>query len=332
MFVSKCHSRKAFMNQSIRIAFIDPAVSDLASLLGGIRPDIETVLLASSEAATKQIARTLKGRQGIEAIHIVAHGQPGALSFSSGLLSLETVDGCRADLAAIGEALEVDGGLMLWSCNTGYGKRGAAFVEALSRATGAAVAASPELIGAAAHGGTWTLDAPGGGTALPPMTPQGVGNYAGILTTFTTTTGTDNPALSTGNDTVIVTASNQVDATDTLNGLAGTDVIQIGTAAAGTSIDLSAAASDGVKGFVSFEGITFVNTSGTSTATFDAAQFGTGKIANTVAIQSWPRSSGPRLRVVRGRAARSKSATSPRRAQSRRIPGRNRGLRPAPCR
>ena len=48
--------------------------------------------------------------------------------------------------------------------------------------------------------------------------------------------------------------------------------------------DLSGAASDGVDGFINIEGIKFVDTSGTITATFAAAQFGSGKISTTSTI------------------------------------------------
>ncbi len=85
-------------------------------------------------------------------------------------------------------------------------------------------------------------------------------------------------------DRFVLTDSNQVSATDRYDGGAGNDVLQIGTASAGTSIDLSAAASDGVDGFISIEAITFVNTSGTSTATLGSAQLGTGKISNAAVI------------------------------------------------
>jgi hypothetical protein len=55
-------------------------------------------------------------------------------------LSLETIDERRASLAAIGPALAKDGEVLLWSCETGRGARGAAFLAALAQASGASVA------------------------------------------------------------------------------------------------------------------------------------------------------------------------------------------------
>ena len=107
--------------------------------------------------------------------------------------------------------------------------------------------------------------------------------------------GTDTISLtgSTGNESIVGTsqidrfvvgASNQVSAGDRYDGGAGNDVIQVGSTTAAVSVDLSAAASDGVNGFLSVEGITFVNSAGTSTATFNANQFGSGKIASTAIV------------------------------------------------
>jgi hypothetical protein len=67
-------------------------------------------------------------------------------------LSLETIDERRASLAAIGPALAKDGEVLLWSCETGRGARGAAFLAALAQASGASVAAASGRGGAAAPG------------------------------------------------------------------------------------------------------------------------------------------------------------------------------------
>ena len=74
------------------IAFIDRGVDDLATLLQGIRPDVEPILLSNDEPAPRQMARAVQGREGLEAIHVIAHGRPGEVSFGAGALSLETID------------------------------------------------------------------------------------------------------------------------------------------------------------------------------------------------------------------------------------------------
>src|SRR3989337_2533678 len=87
------------------IAFIDRGLSDLPSMLKGLRADVEAVVLDPTRDAMSQIAAALRGRAGLDAIHILAHGQPGEVAFSSGALSLATLDEHADDLAVIGRAL-----------------------------------------------------------------------------------------------------------------------------------------------------------------------------------------------------------------------------------
>src|SRR5438067_191568 len=134
------------------------------------------------------MARALAGTNGLAAIHVIAHGRPGEVSFAAGVLSLDSIETHRASLAAIGRALGADGELLLWSCATGRGCVGAPFVAALERACGAPVAAATGLVGAAAHRASWTVDRVTGAiTALAPLTSAGVVSYPGVLDTGSTT-------------------------------------------------------------------------------------------------------------------------------------------------
>ena len=104
---------------------------------------------------------------------------------------------------------------------------------------------------------------------------------------FTATTGNDNPPLSAGDDIVRVTTTGLIQAADTFQGGDGIDTIIIGTKNASVAIDLSLASSDGTAGFLNFEALAFGNTGngGQSAAvTLSSAQFGTGKISNTLAV------------------------------------------------
>ena len=159
------------------VAFIDPGVSDLDTLLRGLRPEIEAVVLGSERGAAAQIADSLAGRRGLRAIHIIAHGASGEIAFTAGQLSLATISASADDLARIGEALDADGELLLWSCQTGKGVAGERFIAALKNATGASVGAATGLVGAAGLGGSWDLDANFGPTIAAPRRPAGICKY-----------------------------------------------------------------------------------------------------------------------------------------------------------
>src|SRR5262245_1907767 len=71
---------------SREIAFIDSIIPDFEKFLLGIRLGIEAISLSPQRPASAQIAEALRGRTGLDAIHVVAHGKPGEIGFGSGPL------------------------------------------------------------------------------------------------------------------------------------------------------------------------------------------------------------------------------------------------------
>jgi collagen type VII alpha len=141
------HRRSASQGRAVRsaaqeIAFIDPAVFDPHVLLAGLRPGVEPILLNAAEPAPKQMVRTLAGYRNLAAIHVIAHGAPGRVSFAAGGWSAETLADQAEDFAAIGQALDEGGELQLWSCAAGSGAEGEALVARLTEVTGAMVVAA----------------------------------------------------------------------------------------------------------------------------------------------------------------------------------------------
>jgi len=158
------------MARASEILFVDPSVSDLQTVLGNVRPDVRAVVLDGRRPAAQQIAAVLAGHEGLDAVHIIAHGAPGRVSFTAGEWSAATLKGGAEDFADIGRALAADGELRLWSCETASGDAGQTFIETLQEAVGADVSASRSLVGAAALGGAWELS--GRASTSAPMPPE----------------------------------------------------------------------------------------------------------------------------------------------------------------
>ncbi|XHX77678.1 MAG: DUF4347 domain-containing protein [Stenomitos frigidus ULC029] len=137
------------------IAFIDASVPDYQSLLAGIAPDIEVYLLDSSQDAITQITNTLLGRQNITSLHVVSHGETGALGFGSSTFNLNALPQYADQLKTWSTALTNDADILLYGCNIAEGEVGQAFVHMISQLTGADVAASNNLTGQA---GDWNLE------------------------------------------------------------------------------------------------------------------------------------------------------------------------------
>jgi len=132
-----------------RILFIDTAVSDIGVLLGNLQPDAEAVLLDGTRPAPEQMETVMRDRRGLREVHIMAHGEPGEVWFAAGRLSADTLEGHAAALASLGRAL-CGGGVHLWSCRTGRGSEGKAFLAAFSKIVGAPVMAATYLASDAA--------------------------------------------------------------------------------------------------------------------------------------------------------------------------------------
>ncbi len=141
------------------IAFINGNLADLQTLIAGMRPDIDIVVLDPASDGLAQIARALAGQVRLDAIHLLGHGAAGLLELGELTIDAAYLREHADVLAAIGAALGEDGDILVYGCDTGAGGAGADFLQTLAQATGADVAASIDATGAAAAGGDWELEA-----------------------------------------------------------------------------------------------------------------------------------------------------------------------------
>jgi len=164
------------------IVFVEADVADYQLLLDGLPPGAEVHVMDPGLDGLASIAAVLKGRSGIDALHIVSHGSEGAVSLGALQLRHDNLAGHADDLATIRQALQADADILLYGCSVGAGTNGAAFVDALAGATGADVAASTDLTGATALGGNWTLERSSGAIAAGnPLSTLSLASYSGIL-------------------------------------------------------------------------------------------------------------------------------------------------------
>ena len=142
------------------IAFIDTQVEDYQSLIAGVTPGTEVVVLDGNKDAIAQITEILALRTNIDSIHIVSHGAPGSLQLGDVRFSLDDIECDRNSLQQWFSPLTDSIGdtrpnILLYGCCVAAGETGKAFVKRLSELTGARVAASQNLTGSVATGGDW---------------------------------------------------------------------------------------------------------------------------------------------------------------------------------
>ncbi len=141
------------------ILFADPSIAGYEHLIAGLDPSVEVVLIESHRDGLEQIAATLRKRQSIDAIHLIAHGAPATLQLATAHLTLDSMVTVYADaLLAIRQALTPEADFVIYGCNFGAGSLGQVAVTTLSVLTDADIAASDDLTGAAVLGGDWDLE------------------------------------------------------------------------------------------------------------------------------------------------------------------------------
>ncbi len=149
--------------QHSEIVFIAADIDDPQKLLAALPSSTEVVFLTADKNGLSQIAETLSLRSDVDAIHILSHGSQGALALGGDDLTFETMQSIyAAQLAMIGDALSEDGDILIYGCDFAGGDVGRKAVEAISRMTGADVAASDDLTGNAAQDGDWDLEVKSG--------------------------------------------------------------------------------------------------------------------------------------------------------------------------
>jgi hypothetical protein len=121
-------------------------------------PDTDIVILPAGLANPETLAGIVSGRDNLKSLHIVSHGDAGALQLGGRTYAAEDLVRYRRAFHAIGAVLAPQGDVLLYGCNIGRDQQGIAFVAELSRLTGRDVAASSNQTGAAFMGGDWLLE------------------------------------------------------------------------------------------------------------------------------------------------------------------------------
>ncbi|MDB5905884.1 MAG: Laminin subdomain protein 2 domain protein, partial [Betaproteobacteria bacterium] len=144
------------------LAIVDSAVPDYQQLVADLEANskgtLQVFVLDPLIDGVDQISKILAAQHDVQTIHIISHGSAGALQLGAGVLASDTLSQSAAALQGWAGALTPDADILIYGCDVAAGPDGRAFVDALSRLTGADVAASDDLTGNAARGGDWTLE------------------------------------------------------------------------------------------------------------------------------------------------------------------------------
>ncbi len=146
------------------LVIVDTRTPDYQELVNDIRSEavggrqIEVVLLDNRSNGIDQITALLSGRKDIGAVHIISHGSEGEVQLGGSVLDLQSLRAYASEIESWANALTLDADLLIYGCNVAGSPDGRTLVDALSRLTGADVAASENLTGSAVAGGDWNFE------------------------------------------------------------------------------------------------------------------------------------------------------------------------------
>ena len=101
------------------VVFIDSNVEDYESLISGVSPNVEVIILDETLCGIEQITERLAIEQNIEAIHIISHGSPGAVQLGANTLNNSNIESFAPQLQQWRKALIPGANILLYGCNVG---------------------------------------------------------------------------------------------------------------------------------------------------------------------------------------------------------------------
>ncbi|PKO57197.1 MAG: hypothetical protein CVU28_00020 [Betaproteobacteria bacterium HGW-Betaproteobacteria-21] len=140
------------------IVFVDSGVTNWQQLIGGMRENVQVVVLESGRDGLSQIAEVVSSLTELSAIHIISHGSEGSLQLAGSSYTASNIEASRANLETIGNALSADGDILLYGCDIGAGSAGEALLSSMSEISRADIAASNNDSGSTDLGGDWLLE------------------------------------------------------------------------------------------------------------------------------------------------------------------------------
>ena len=99
------------------LVFLDSNVKDNQSLISGVSPNAEVIILDETRNGIEQITERLATKQNIEAIHIISHGSPGSVQLGANTLNSSNIESFGPQLKQWRKALIPGADILLYGCN-----------------------------------------------------------------------------------------------------------------------------------------------------------------------------------------------------------------------
>ncbi|WP_078120005.1 Calx-beta domain-containing protein [Thiosocius teredinicola] len=148
------------------LAVIDSRVKDYWQLERELASTARVIVVNETQAALVVLTDVLANERQIDALHLFAHGRPGALELGDSLLDQQAIESNRELFGLWRQTLAADAAVFIYGCRSAEGGVGERFIWKLSQVLARPVEACSKDVGAFSLGGTWDLDVVAG-SAVP---------------------------------------------------------------------------------------------------------------------------------------------------------------------
>jgi hypothetical protein len=171
------------------VVFVDAGIADYQTIVRGVLPGQRVVVLDPQRdelgQITAELSATATAGKTLKQVHLVSHGSPGALRLGQAKITIEVLQSRAEELRGWRRSLEPGAEILLYGCEAGAGGSGDRFLKQWADLTGASVAGSTNLTGAAKLGGDWNLEASVGSIrSLPAFDFAALDGFASVLADY----------------------------------------------------------------------------------------------------------------------------------------------------
>ena len=169
---------------SSQVTFIDTNIDEYQRIADSVIAG-DVFLLDTVQDGVSQITKILSQYDNLTGLHIVSHGRAGELQLGSTTLDAQSLDSYQDELLVWSDALTEGADVLLYGCDVAAGAHGSDFVQDLSAALDADVAASDDLTGSEALMGDWDLEFRTGAIEADATLSQNISAaFEGVLASF----------------------------------------------------------------------------------------------------------------------------------------------------
>lgn len=148
----------------IEVMIVDAGVEDAETLINGLRESSAeqtqwiVIRLSANQDGVAQISAALTDLTGVDAIHIVSHGNGDGVQLGSSWLDAQSMAGYASEITGWRAALDADADLLIYGCDLASTSNGRLLIESIAVLCDCDVAASDDVTGSNRMGGDWELE------------------------------------------------------------------------------------------------------------------------------------------------------------------------------